>query len=60
MKAVIARYARTPFHFARKGALAHTRPETLLAQVLRGAVERSGLDPLLLEDVIVGCAYPEG
>ena len=31
MKAVIATYARTPFHFARKGALASVRPETLLA-----------------------------
>ncbi|MEZ5706575.1 MAG: thiolase family protein [Burkholderiaceae bacterium] len=60
MRAVIASYARTPFHFARKGALAQTRPETLLAQVLRGVVDRSGVDPLLLEDVIVGCAYPEG
>jgi acetyl-CoA acyltransferase len=60
MKALIATYVRTPFHFARKGPLAQTRPETLLAQVLRGVVNRSGLDPLLLEDVIAGCAYPEG
>jgi acetyl-CoA acyltransferase len=60
MKALIATYVRTPFHFARKGPLAQTRPETLLAEVLRGVVNRSGLDPLLLEDVIAGCAYPEG
>lgn len=60
MKAVIAAYARSPFHFAKKGALATTRPDTLAAQVVRGLLKRTPqLDPALLEDVIVGCAYPE-
>ncbi|MDD0839858.1 thiolase family protein [Curvibacter sp. HBC61] len=60
MKALIASYGRTPFHFARKGALASTRPESLAAQAMAGVLARSGIDPALLEDVIVGCAYPEG
>ena len=59
MKAVIAAYARSPFHFARKGRLAEMRPDTLAAQVVQGLLKRSDLDPALLEDVILGCAYPE-
>jgi acetyl-CoA acyltransferase len=59
MKAVISAYARSPFHFAKKGALAAVRPDTLAAQVVRGLLARTDLDPALLEDVIVGCAYPE-
>lgn len=57
--AVIAGFARSPFHFARKGALIDLRPDNLAAQVLRGLVDRLGLDPARLEDVIMGCAYPE-
>jgi acetyl-CoA acyltransferase len=60
MKAVIVAYARSPFHAARKGALATTRPDTLAAQVIRGLLDRTDLDPALIEDVILGCAYPEG
>jgi acetyl-CoA acyltransferase len=59
MKAVITGYARSPFTFAKKGALAATRPDDLAAQVVKGLLERTGLDPMLLEDVILGCAYPE-
>jgi acetyl-CoA acyltransferase len=59
MKAVIAGYARSPFHFARKGALAEVRPDTLAAQVVKGLLQRTDIDPALLEDVILGCAYPE-
>ncbi|RZL00600.1 MAG: acetyl-CoA C-acyltransferase, partial [Rubrivivax sp.] len=59
MKAVIAGYARSPFHFANKGALAKTRPDDLAAQVVKGLLQRTDLDPALLEDVILGCAYPE-
>jgi acetyl-CoA acyltransferase len=59
MKAVIAAYARSPFHFANKGALAKLRPDTLAAQVVRGLLARTKLDPNTIEDVILGCAYPE-
>jgi len=60
MKAVIAGYARSPFQFARKGAFATTRPDDLAAQVVRGLLTRTDLDPALIEDVILGCSYPEG
>ena len=59
MKAVIAAYARSPFHFAKKGALAAVRPDTLAADVVKALLARTDLDPALLEDVILGCAYPE-
>jgi acetyl-CoA acyltransferase len=59
MKAVIAGYARSPFTFAKKGALAGVRPDDMAAQVVKGLLQRTGLDPALLEDVVLGCAYPE-
>jgi acetyl-CoA acyltransferase len=60
MKATIAAYARSPFHFAKKGLLADTRPDALAAQVVKGLIQRSRIDPALPEDIILGCAYPEG
>ncbi len=59
MKAIISAYARSPFHFAKKGALAGIRPDTLAAVVVKGLLDRVALDPALIEDVILGCAYPE-
>ena len=59
MKAVIAGYARSPFHFANKGLLAEGRPDDLASQVVKALLARTDLDPALLEDVILGCAYPE-
>lgn len=59
MKAVIAGYARSPFHFANKGALAKERPDALAAKVVEGLLKRTGVDPALVEDLILGCAYPE-
>lgn len=56
---VIAGYARSPFHFAKKGGLINLRPDDLAAQVLKGLVNKFDLDPSQLEDVIMGCAYPE-
>jgi acetyl-CoA acyltransferase len=57
---VIAGYARSPFHFAHKGALTKVRPDDLAAQVVEGLIARAGIDPADIEDVIVGCAFPEG
>ncbi|MDH1263468.1 thiolase family protein [Pseudomonas sp. GD03944] len=56
---VIAGFARSPFHFAKKGALINLRPDDLAAQVLKGLVDNLDLDPASIEDVIMGCAYPE-
>ena len=57
---VIAAYGRSPFTFARKGELVKLRPDDLAAQVVRRVVERAGIDPDDVEDLIVGCAFPEG
>lgn len=58
--AVIAGYARTPFHFAKKGRLVGVRPDDLAATAVKGLVERTGVNPHDIEDLILGCAYPEG
>ncbi|OYD83008.1 thiolase family protein [Azospirillum brasilense] len=57
---VIAGYARSPFAFANKGELAKVRPDDLLAHVAAALVERTGVNPQDIEDVVVGCAFPEG
>jgi len=57
---VIAGYARSPFHFAKKGGLAKVRPDELAAQVIAALVAKAKIDPKEIEDVIVGCAMPEG
>ncbi|AYF87505.1 thiolase family protein [Pseudomonas sp. DY-1] len=56
---VIAGYARSPFHFAKKGGLINLRPDDLAAQVVKGLVDRLDIDPRQIEDLILGCAYPE-
>jgi len=56
---VIAGYVRSPFHFANKGELIKVRPDELAAQVVRGLIERTGIDGSTIEDLIVGCALPE-
>lgn len=56
---VIAAYARSPFTPAKRGDLAKTRPDELAAQVVKGLVERSGVKTDDIEDLIVGCAFPE-
>lgn len=44
---------------AYRGMLRNKRPDDLCADVIRGVVKHSGVDPALIEDVIVGCAMPE-
>jgi acetyl-CoA acetyltransferase family protein len=57
---VIAGYARSPFHFAYKGALAKVRPDDLAANTVLGLIERTGVKPEDIEDLLMGCAFPEG
>jgi len=57
---VIAGYARSPFTLAKKGELARVRPDDLAAQTVRGLLERTGVNPEDLEDLLLGCAFPEG
>jgi acetyl-CoA acyltransferase len=60
MRAVIAGYSRTPFHRAHRGELKDTRPEDLVSITIKDSLSKSGLSAADVEDVIVGCAYPEG
>src|SRR5271157_1534725 len=57
---VIAGYARSPFTPASKGALARVRPDDMVAQVVRALIEKTGVKPEDIEDLICGCAFPEG
>ena len=57
---MIAGYARSPFHFATKGALTRVRPDDMLAAVIQGLMKKTGVPAEDIEDLIVGCAMPEG
>ena len=60
-QAYIVAATRSPIGKAPRGTLAHYRPDDLLATVLQGVLAQApGLDPAAVEDVIVGCAIPEG
>ena len=59
MPAVICGYYRSPFTPAKKGDLAGSRPDDIAAEVVRGLIEKTGIDPNLIEDLILGCAFPE-
>lgn len=59
--AYIISAVRTPIGRASKGALRNTRPDELAAIVIKEAIARvKGLDAALIEDVVLGCAMPEG
>jgi acetyl-CoA C-acetyltransferase len=58
--AVIVSTARTGLARSWRGALNLTYGATLGAHVVRAAVERAKVDPAEVEDVIIGCALPEG
>ena len=57
---VIAGYVRSPFAFAQKGELTKVRPDELAAQVVKGLVEKTAVKTEDIEDLILGCALPEG
>jgi len=58
--AVIVSTARTGLAKSWKGALNLTHGATVGGHVVRHAVERAGIDPAEVEDVVMGCATPEG
>jgi acetyl-CoA acyltransferase len=57
---VIAGYVRSPFTPAAKGELTKVRPDELAAQVVKALIRNTGVDPDEIEDLILGCAFPEG
>ncbi len=58
--AVIVSTARTPIGKAQRGAFNVTHGADLGGHVIRAAIERAGIDPASVEDVVMGCANPEG
>ena len=60
MRAVICDYVRTPFHRAHKGELAQVRPEDMLNATVSEIIARSKVNVNDIEDLMLGCAYPEG
>jgi acetyl-CoA C-acetyltransferase len=58
--AVVVSTARTPLAKSHRGAFNHTPAAELAAQAVRAAVQRSGLEPDAVEELMLGCGYPEG
>lgn len=56
---VIAGYCRSAFTPAGKGQLATVRPDDLVAQVIKGLMHKVAVNPQDIEDLILGCAFPE-
>jgi len=56
---VIAGYTRSPFTLAGKGALQKVRPDELAAEVIKGLIGKTGVKAEDIEDLILGCAFPE-
>jgi acetyl-CoA acyltransferase len=56
---ILAAY-RTPGCRAKKGKFKDMRPDDLAAAAIRGLVDRTGIDASEVDDVIIGCAFPEG
>jgi acetyl-CoA C-acetyltransferase len=59
-QAVIVSTARTPIGKAYRGAFNNTEAPTLGGHAVKHAVERAGLDPAEVDDVMMGCALPQG
>ena len=60
MSSVIVDWRRTPFSRSHKGELSEVRPDEFASQVLVELLNNLNIDPAEIDDVIVGCAYPEG
>ena len=58
--AVIVGFKRSPFTMARKGEMAEVRPEDILSQTINSLINETKINKEDIEDIITGCAYPEG
>jgi acetyl-CoA C-acetyltransferase len=59
-EATIVSTARTPIGKAHRGAFNDTQGQALAGHAIAAAVERAGVDAAEIEDVVLGCALPEG
>jgi len=57
---VIAGYVRSPFTPSNKGELKDMRADDILAQTIKGLIDKTGVDPKYIEDLKMGCSMPEG
>ncbi len=57
--AVIVAANRTAIGKATRGSLVNVRPDTLAGIALKDVVERAGISPEIVEDIQIGCAFPE-
>ena len=60
MDVVIVDWMRSPFHRAHKGELKDVRPDEMAGQVARALLSRNNIPEAEIEDILLGCAYPEG
>ncbi len=59
--AIIVSAVRTPVGKAKRGGLATVRPDEMAAATIQALLQRTpNLDPAQIEDVVIGCAFPEG
>jgi len=58
-KVYVVSAVRTAVGKSKRGTLAQTRPDDMAAAVIKAAVERAGVNPEKVEDVVLGCAFPE-
>lgn len=56
---VICGYKRTPFTPATKGALIKTRSDDMAATIIQALIKETGVNPAHIEDLLMGCAFPE-
>ena len=59
-QAVIAGYARSPFSLAHKGELTRIRADDMATEVVKGLLQKTGVSAEDIEDLVLGCAFPEG
>ncbi len=60
MKAVIVDWMRSPFHRSHKGSLKDVRPDEIAGQVAKSLLSRNNIETSDIDDLLLGCAYPEG
>ena len=60
MNTVLVGFKRSPFRIANKGLLSKIRPEDILSQVINDLIKTTNINKDDIEDIIAGCAYPEG
>ena len=60
MRSVIVDWRRSPFTKAHRGSLSGERPDDYAGQVIRALMRNTSIESNKIDDIIVGCAYPEG